>query len=82
MCLYQCQNAAWVICFCAQELGDCGDVLHQAGDVAECVMVDPLQDVAASARRDSQIGDIDVPAAIRLAGNRFSVQPEATQHIK
>ena len=45
-------------------------------------MVDPLQDVAASARRDSQIGDIDVPAAIRLAGNRFSVQPEATQHIK
>ena len=78
----QCQDAARVVCFCAQEFRDGRDVLHQTGHVAERVMIDLLQNIAAAAGRHGQIRRVDMPAAIRLAGDRLRVQAEAAQNFK
>ena len=45
-------------------------------------MIDFLQDIAQTAFRHGKIGHIDVPAAIRLTGNRLRVQPEGAQYFK
>gem|GEM_PF-6777667 len=57
----QCQDAARVVCFCAQEFRDGRDVLHQTGHVAERVMIDLLQNIAAAAGRRRRLRH--VPAA-------------------
>ena len=82
MRFYKRQDAARVVCFCPQELGDGSDIFHQPRHVAERVAVDFLQDIAPTAFRHGKIGHIDVPAAIRLTGNRLCVQPEGAQHFK
>ena len=82
MRFYKRQDAARVVCFCPQELRDGSDIFHQPCHVAERVAVDFLQDIAPAAFRHGKIGHIDVPAAIRLTGNRLRVQPEGAQYFK
>ena len=82
MRFYKRQDAARVVCFCPQELRDGSDIFHQPRHVAERVAVDFLQDIAPAAFRHGKIGHIDVPAAIRLTGNRLRVQPEGAQYFK
>ena len=82
MRFYKRQDAAQVVCFCPQELRDGSDIFHQPRHVAERVAVDFLQDIAPAAFRHGKIGHIDVPAAIRLTGNRLCVQPEGAQYFK
>ena len=79
---YKCQNAARVVRFCAQELRNGCDVLHQTGHIAEGMVVDLLQDIAAAAGRHGQIRRVDMPAAIRLTGDGLRVQTEAVQDLK
>ena len=82
MRFYKRQNAARVVCFCPQELRDGSDIFHQPRHVAERIVVDFLQDIAMAAPGHDQIGHVDMPAAIRLAGNRLRVQVEAAQYFK
>ena len=61
---------------------DPSDWLIVAGDVAERMMIDLLQNVAPASGRRHQIGTVDVAAAIRGAGRRLRVQTELTQDRK
>ena len=76
------QDAARVGRLPAQMLRHKLDVLHQAGDVTERMMIDLLQNVAPASGRRHQIGTVDVAAAIRGAGRRLRVQTELTQDRK
>ena len=66
----------------AQMACDGGNIVHQGGHVPENVVVDLLQYVGVAALGRHQMGAVDVPASIGLAGNGLSIQAEPFKDIK
>ena len=75
------QSTVGVVDLGVQVTGNGGDVLLQTCNVGECAVADLLQNVAATGLGDHQVSDIDVAAAVALAGNGGSVQLELIQNI-
>ena len=75
------QTPARIAALRGEKGGDGSNVSHQRGDIVKGRAADALKYVAARAIRHHQIGEIDVPLAVALAGEGTPLERELTQNL-
>ena len=80
-CWDKAQAPARIAALRGEKGGDGGNVSHQRRDIVKGRAADARTNVAARTIRHHQIGAVNVPLAVALAGEKMPLEHELTQNL-